>query len=378
MIWIVSGAGCSTKKHSAPATPHTATHADATDATATTTAREAAPLTSLPASVMRGVCLAHNWQDRGARGYGSDASQQTIAHLKEMGVEWISVTPFGWMASLDSPVIGGEYSNRMPEGGESSDRLKAIAKQAREAGLKVMIKPHLWVQHGAWRGDIAPVDVDGNPDWTSWWLAYQEFILFYAELAQEIEADAFVVGVELVSALKHDPRAMIETIGQVREAYDGPLTYSANWDESVSDAIWRALDAIGVQLYPPLSEDPDPSVPSLRDALGAHMDTWTVQAERLDKPVWLTEIGYKSAPTAVSEPFGWPERLDASLQREDERLQARAYHALFAEIHDHPRIQGVFVWKYFTDAHTDEEGRFGFSPRDKIAERALRQAFSRP
>jgi hypothetical protein len=340
-----------------------------------TTRPDPLTVTPLPADVHRGICLAHNWQDRGEKGYGSEANADTLAHLGELGANWVSLTPFGWMKTLNSLEIQGEHldASKMPAGAETRARLTSAIAQARTRGLRVMLKPHVWIGGGQWRGSIAPGDAD---EWKAWWTSYREFILHYAGIAAEFDVESFVVGVELVSAVREHPEEMLATIAAVRAIYPGKITYSANWDEHIPDELWLAMDAIGTQLYPPLSDAPSPNVDTLRRALRPHLAGWHKVGERLDRPVWLTEVGYKSAPTAVSEPFGWPENLPEKARTKDEQLQATAYAALLQELPEHPRIKALYIWKYFTHAHTDEEGAWGFSPRGKLAEDILRQGFS--
>jgi len=336
-----------------------------------TTSPEVEPL---PESIWRGACFAHNWQKMGMSGYGTDASAEALDHLKSVGADWISITPFGWMSSAQDAAIRGEYDRVMPGAGETKGRVERVIAQAKARDIKVMLKPHIWIRGGAWRGSIAP-EADGKEAWGAWWESYRRFILYYAEVAAEQKVDSLVVGVELVSAVKQNPEQFIRTIEAVREVYDGHLTYSANWDEEVSPKVWAELDAIGVQLYPPLSKEKDPEDAEIDRALDKHLTWWSEQAERVDKPILLTEVGYKSTPTTLIEPFGWPENLPEKERVPDQEIQARAYAALFRAIPRHPRVKGVFIWKYFTDKDTDEEGPYGFSPRGKKAEEVLKTAF---
>lgn len=357
-----------------PAEPRMSASAEPGD----TSAKTPPSVAPLPADVWRGVCLAHNWQDEGARGYGTDASAEALDHLDELGVGWISLTPFGWMAGQTSSEIHGEHTDDIPDGGERLERMERVVEQARARSMKVMLKPHLWLRGGAWRGGIEPRGADGELAWAQWWDSYRAFLLYYAELAQRLELEALVVGVELVSAVRAHPEQLARTIAAVRRVYDGPLTYSANWDEELPDSLWRQLDAVGVQFYPPLSEEPDPGLATLRRALQDHLGRWASLGERIGRPVWLTEVGYKSSPTTAAEPFGWPEHLDPSERQVDEAIQARAWRALLLEVPEHPPIQAIFAWKYFTDRDTTEEAPWGFRLRGKRAEEVLGQAYASP
>ena len=325
---------------------------------AAATDRDELDVAALPEGVQRGICLAHNWQGGGDKGYGTASNADTLAHLDALGADWVSLTPFGWMKTLQSTEIRGEHldASTMPDGAETRTRLVGAIKQARARDFRVMLKPHVWIGGGEWRGSIAPGSAQ---QWRAWWESYRAFIVYYAQIAAELEVEAFVVGVELVSAVREHPEQMLATIAAVREVYPGKITYSANWDEQVPDTVWQAMDAIGTQLYPPLSDAPAPSVSTLRQALRPHLAGWHALGERLDRPVWLTEVGYKSAPTAVSEPFGWPENLPEQARKKDEHLQAKAYAALLQELPEHPRIQGLYIWKYFTDAQERRGGNLG-------------------
>ncbi len=47
---------------------------------------------------------------------------------------------------------------------------------------------------------------------------------------------------------------------ELREVYNGQLTYAANWDEYKRIPFWEDLDFIGVDAYFPVSEEKTPSI----------------------------------------------------------------------------------------------------------------------
>lgn len=330
---------------------------------------------TLPAQTHRGVCLAHNWQNGGANGYGSTVGQKTLDHVAQLGSDAVSLTPFGWMSDLESPTIKGEHNAEIPDGAEDRYSLERVIDQSNARGLHVVLKPHLWIRGGAWRGEIAPVGPDGEPAWDTWWSDYRDFILHYADIAAAHEVDELVVGTELESAIDARPDAFLATIEAVEERYAGHLTYGANWNEEVPDRIWKRLDSVGVQFYPPLTDERSPSLEAMRRALRDHLDDWRGVARRVDRPLTLTEVGYKSVVGAVEKPYGWPQDLPADRRTPDQPLQAKAYRALFAELGRLERLRGVYIWKYFTDPDRDEGGAVGFSPRAKQAEAILERAY---
>lgn len=330
----------------------------------------------LPDVVRRGVCLAHNWQEEGADGYGTESSRATLRHLESLGVDTVSLTPFGWMKSLSDTTVRGDHDGELSDGGEDRSALAGVVRQAETLGMQAILKPHIWIRGGAWRGEIEPREGD-DAGWSTWWKSYREFILYYAEFAEHHGVETFVVGVELESAIAANPDQFRRMITDVRDAYRGDVTYSANWDESVPDEIWRDLDSVGVQFYPPLTDKKDPDVATLRREMRPLLAEWHDRAAELDLPLEITEVGYKSASSAVVHPSNWPQNTEGDDRDVDEQLQRRAYVALFAELARLPRLRSVSIWKYFTDPERDEGGPIGFSPRGKPAESVLRRAYRR-
>lgn len=323
--------------------------------------------------VWRGVCYAHSWERGGDKGYGSEESASALDHLETVGVDWVSVTPFGFMGDTDETVVRGEHMEKGPRGAETAARVTAVVEQAHARNMKVMLKPHIWIRGGKWRGRIKPINDEGKLDWKAWWDSHDAWILYYAELAAKLDVAALVVGLELHTAVQAHPERLVQLAEKVRKIYDGHVTYSANWNEPVPDDVWLAMDSVGVQFYPPLVKERGGwSDAEVTANLRKYLDEWNTVAERVGKPFVITEVGYRSAEIAVSHPNAWPEKMKADT---DEERQADAYRAFFAALNATPELRGVFLWKYFTNADTDEEGPTGFSPRGKPAEAVVRAAF---
>jgi hypothetical protein len=61
----------------------------------------------------------------------------------------------------------------------------------------------------------------------------------------------------------------------------------------------------------------------------------------------------------------------------DQQAQAEAYAALLAPLMDEPRFLGAFAWRVYSDPNDmSQEAEWGFSPRGKLAELVLRDAFA--
>ncbi|MFT5991470.1 MAG: hypothetical protein ACI82G_000459 [Bradymonadia bacterium] len=315
-----------------------------------------------------GVCYAHNWQSLGADGYGSDTSAASLQELVALGVTALSYTDFGWMRSVRSTTI--RSSTSMP-GAETMQRMRDDIAQADTLGLMTMLKPHIWIGRGEWRGDIAP----SGGDWTTWFASYRDFLIPRAEFAESVGAEWFVIGVELVSATRGHDAEWRSLIAEVRSAYSGKLSYAANWDEVQHVAFWDALDAIGVQMFAPLV---GPNEPATLETMTAGAQRWLTEyegiAERENRPLILTEAGVLNRAEGARTPWVWPEAADTAATAAGDAEQALYYRAMVNTFGQSEHVEQIYWWKWFTNPATNEEGPVGFSPRGKPAEAVLRDA----
>ncbi|MEM7435692.1 MAG: hypothetical protein AAF436_11115 [Myxococcota bacterium] len=321
----------------------------------------------LPPTIERGVCVAHNYQRGGSKGYGSATSEATLQELRALGVDSVSLTPFGFMQRLDEPTVHsiGDY-----RAGETDSRIVREIKAAKALGLRIMLKPHLWIVDGQWRGHI---DFESDSKWTTWFDAYEDWLLHYADLAEAHGVEFLVVGVELRTTEARLESRWRRLIRKVRRRYKGKITYSANWDDAGALPWWDAVDYVGVQFYPPLAKAPGARTEEVRRYLDARLDEVAALSARAERPVLFTEVGFRSDADALVRPHAWPGRSDdASV---DEETQAIGYAEFVAAVRERRWVAGVYWWKWFTDPNTAEEGPRGFSPRGKPAESVLRAAY---
>lgn len=304
------------------------------------------------------------------KGYGSPACAKAMNEAKEIGATWISLTPFGRVWDLKPTGIDLTFEAPFEE--NRRNVLAAIA-QAHARGLKVFLVPHLWVEKGDWRALIDPGD---DKAWVRWTEAYRHFLLTWAMVAAEGGVEMFSVGVELRSFVTtHRAPMFFPILRDVRRIYSGLLTYSANWDDVDDTLILGELDLIGINAFYPLADKDGAG----RDALMAGGKRVTEGLERLarqwQKPVVLTEIGYTTRTDPAVRPWEWPDGMkDVKV---DEEAQAQAYEAIIAPLLDSRVTAGFFVWRYYADPDdVSQEAEWGFSPRGKLAELILRDAFT--
>jgi hypothetical protein len=282
-----------------------------------------------------------------------------LQELKRLGVDAVSYLPFGYQDEDDRPALReGEF--------EQYEAVLSACADAHRAGMRIMVKPHLWVrERDTWHGRIA---MKSEADWKAWFEGYRRFLLKFAAVAEAGGADLFCVGTELAGTTHReaDWRALIRA---VRAVYRGPLTYAANWDdEPARIAFWDALDFIGIDAYYPLSDSPSPSVDNLVAAWGPILRRIEVLHRKFDRPVLFAEVGYPATAGAAKEPYKEDGGRPLDLWG-----QAACYEALFRACLGKPYLSGIYLWRW-----NDPDWRSGpwdpsYNLRDKPATAVIRR-----
>ncbi len=303
-------------------------------------------------------------------GYASPRYERALAEASAEGATWVSLTPFGRVASLAGTGIDPTFE--APHERNLRDVARAVA-MAHARGLRVLIVPHLWVESGEWRALIDPRTDEG---WRRWAESYRHFVREWATVAEASGADMFSAGAELrswVTTARAPSFAAI--IDEVRRVYHGLVTYSANWDDVDQTVIAGKLDLIGINAFYPLADHAGATPAEL--LAGAEQVRARVHAlaERWQRPVLFTETGYTTRPDPAVRPWEWPDAM--SNVKVDEEAQAEAYRALLQPMLGEPDFAGFFVWRVYADPDdTSQEAPWGFSPRGKLAEEVVRDAFA--
>lgn len=316
--------------------------------------------------IQRGVC----WVGESRR-----IPDYSIPKAKEFGVEWLSITPFGWMKNHKTPEVhSGGYL-----WGETDEGLIVTTREAHKNGVKVLLKPHLWITQpieNGWRGEI---NFETEKDWQKWENSYKKFILHFAEIAEEEKIDILCIGTEFTNPAKVRPQFWRNLIKRIREIYSGELTYAANWyNEYEKVEFWDDLDFIGIQAYFPLSDKQNPSVQELNNGWQPHKKSIQQVAEKFGKKVLFTEIGYKSLKGATIEPWIWPEQLDNLTASDlDFSEQENAYEALFQTFGQEDWFGGFYIWKWYPSHKSISSSNVGFTPQNKPAENLLKKWYTK-
>lgn len=271
--------------------------------------------------------------------YSAPTAQHAMLTARSVGTNRVALTPTWYMSGASSSDVFAD-----PQKTPTDESLVAAAAQARELGLDVVLKPHVDVQDGTFRGEINPTDP------RAWFASYDQMLLHYAQVAQQIDADVLVIGTELTTMTPYDDewRSLIQ---QIRGIYDGKLTFAANWIDSAENITWwDALDIIGIDGYMPLqTPSADPSVDQLVAAWGPYRDRMQTLEARWHKPLVFTELGYQSRE-------GTAARQGQDSAPVSDSAQQNAYEAAFQALHDLPGFKGIWWWDWSAEGITDPGG----------------------
>ena len=171
----------------------------------------------------------------------------TILHVKsviDVNANYTALMPFGFIRELSSPKI--RFNSKRQWFGEREQGIRQYAKELQHKGIKLMIKPQIWVWRGQFTGHIS---MDSEDQWKVLEESYSSFILMYAAIAEETNAAIFCIGTELEKFVINRPVYWKILIQKIKKVYKGKLTYAANWDEFKRVPFWNELDYIGTVSY---------------------------------------------------------------------------------------------------------------------------------
>ena len=212
----------------------------------------------------------------------------------------------------------------------SADDVRNVCAEARRLGLKFLLKTMVNCRDGYWRAYIRFFDtyVPTEPTWAEWFASYDEFVLYLAELAQEVQADMFCIGCETVGT-DHRAREWRSLIARIRQRYHGPITYNCDKFQENNITWWDAVDAISSSGYYPI------------DKLDENFARIHKVCLREKKPFFFMESGCPSRRGSEYVPNNWAFGGEQCLQS-----QADWYAAFTDALRRHPWVRGAVWWDW--------------------------------
>ena len=289
--------------------------------------------------------------------------QHQMQPIAEVNANYVGIVPYAF-SRPEEPQVNFDTSRQW--WGERKQGTEVTIQYAKRLGLKVMLKPHVWVFGAGWPGEFK---LNNEQDWKTWELQYKEYVLTFAKMAQQQGVELFCIGTEFRIAAVERRDFWVRLIADVRQVYQGKITYAANWDNYQNIGFWNYLDFIGIDAYFPLVEAANPSQQQMQQAWVQKAIELRTYSEQWKKPILFTEYGFQSMDHAAGKHW----ELNSKELPVNLPLQRSAYQALFETIWHQPWFAGGFLWKWF--AHHQRAGgvdHHAWTPQNKPAEQTIK------
>ncbi len=262
---------------------------------------------------------------------------------QETGARWLGMVVDFYQDGYDSTTVFAGSGTPTP------DNLAAGITTAREAGFQVYVFPLLTVLNvpNNWGANVHFNDPTRSAAWfDGYWKAFAP----YASAAARAGAAQLSIGHEYGGMETAPASQWNDFIQRVHAVFPGKLTYDLNWS-----SLWNApqpwmrdplLSYLGISEYMPLTTGPVSLTVSQmsafwRDKLLPLLDRLSEAAQ---KPIVLTEIGYRNTTDALYQPWVWHTSAPAAPQ-----LQAAAYKAATLAVFLDHHVEGIFFYAWEND-----------------------------
>ncbi|WP_298766311.1 glycoside hydrolase [uncultured Polaribacter sp.] len=319
------------------------------------------------------LCISCKSQTKKINGISFVASRDSIntKHITPVlkaQSNYVALMPYSYIRDIATPKI--EFNTHREWFGETENGLLQYAKEFQKAGVKIMVKPHLWLRRGGFTGNLKPTTEE---NWQLLEKSYKKYILTYAKVASDLDAAILCIGTELEQFVKERPLYWQNLIKEIRAIYKGKLTYAANWDEYKRVTFWNQLDFIGIDAYFPLSDKKSPTIKDYEIGWQTHKKEIKRIQQKFKKPILFTEFGYRSINFNGKEPWqAHRKQGEINLQAQSDALQA-----IHNQFWQEDWFAGGFIWKWFhRHDKVGGENNNRFTPQNKPAEKLLQQLYS--
>lgn len=314
-------------------------------------------------------------------GFQSDYNGELITAAAREAMSGVAATNANAISIVPRLFTATATSNEVVSDPAKTEDMANVAQSIADAhalGLSVLLKPMLTPLDGAGQMSLAPTDVE------AFFASYKAKIVEYAQLARDMGVEELSIGNELSSLSGEQYRSYwLDIIAAVREVYDGTVTYAAATDEANHVSFWDAVDEIGVNAYPPLTNSFEPTVEEMTAAWHSvsSNDYWAAVMNhqspvdffhslsvQYNKPVLFTEAGYRSLDGTNIRPGGW--NVTSTQDVGEQRDAFEAFFNVWSA--EGSWFRGAHIWEWDpSNAYSPT----GYSPMDKPAEQLISDWF---
>jgi hypothetical protein len=282
---------------------------------------------------------------------------EVMQELAKIGSNTVCLMPYSFMKDISAVKI--DYDSEWQWWGERSEGIKVMIDQAHEAGLSVMLKPHLWIGDGTFTGLLTFEDKASR---TQWEASYSAYILEYARIASEKNVEMLCIGTELCGMVRTDKPYWSALVKEVKKVYSGQLTYAANWD-TYNEFPWDiGMDYVGIDGYFPVADSDHPDMEMIKQAWIPLKEELSQYSASQKLPILFTEFGYRSVDYGLRTP--WEQGRQGKVCVENQTL---GYTCFFEDVWKEDWLAGVYIWKWHTKGHLARKDSTRYSPQGKPA-----------
>ncbi len=289
--------------------------------------------------------------------------------ITAINAEWVAILPYAYLDPDDPEVV---YDLSWQWWGETSEGVLQQIRDAKTAGLKVLLKPHVWVKGQGWNGDF---QCKKEADWSKWEQSYARYINAFAIMADSMEVEMFCIGLEYRLCVVPRESFWRDLISDVRSKYSGPLTYAANWDNYQKVPFWDELDYIGVNAYFPVSDDETPQADQMLKAYKSVKNDLASFASRTKKPILFTEYGFRSVSKSAGKQWELPNSHWGTGGDVNLEAQLNAYQSIFDSFWEEDWFAGGFLWNWYYDRNAGGETDPDYTPQGKPVIDLIKERF---
>lgn len=325
-----------------------------------TTVLFTAPFSALCAQKVKGMTFVAPPKE-----VGTNAMQR----IGQTNSNWVTFVPYAFQRANE---IGLIYNTQRQWWGERHEGIIKCIELARAEGLSVMIKPQVWIR-GSWIGDLDMKTVDA---WKIWEESYSAYIMDYALMAEQHDAEMLCIGTEVRISVRKRPQFWKKLIRDIRKVYKGKLVYSANWDDYQEVGFWKELDYVGISAYFPLDTSPTPDVNTLVNIWKPIKQKVLSYCKKQNKKLLFTEYGYLTVDGCAGKT--WELEKQRHALPLNHTAQVNAFEALYTTWWQEDQWAGGFIWKWFPEGQ-GHEGQVDkdYTPQNKPSEAVVKRWYGR-
>ncbi|MGH8776739.1 MAG: glycoside hydrolase family 113 [Jiangellaceae bacterium] len=314
--------------------------------------------------------------------FDSDEARRQVDRMPDMGVRWVALMVTVMQDSFASTRLYQDFDLT-----PTDHEVEKIIDHIHDRGMHVLLKPVIECHDSAHRARITFPEHDRDIAdretfyWDQWFASLRSSLRHYAGVAQRSGCELLSLGSEL-QGTDEQTRRWATTVRQVREWYDGPLTYQVNeyWRVRNETHAWlRDLDLLSFSFYYPAarSRRTGESVEGMRAVLEPQVSLLRDLATTYDLAILFNEVGCRSLAGAAVDPGNY--RPEGAYDGDE---QARYAEAVLSSFWDEPWWRGMYWWKWEEQQdrpqyRTDPAGDTGFTVDGKPAADVLRRWYER-